>query len=126
MDQYLKWAHLASGTNFDTLPDLAAVSINITHWHSHKKIWQIMKGTILVPISGIVTQIIQMLLWNHPYIDIQSFLQGITAHKMTRGVWIPAPLGSNIRALETLTHQSNIHLLLPHCEAGHLDLTPIS
>jgi len=83
MDQSLRWSHLVSGTSFDTLPDLVAVSINITYWHSHKKIWQIMKGTTAVPISGSVTQMIQMLLWNHPYIEMESLIQGMTAHKTT-------------------------------------------
>ena len=114
MDRSLRWAHLASGTNFDTLPDLVTVSIHITYWHSHKEIWQTMKGTTSVPTSGRVKQMIQILLWNHPYVDMESFLQGIIAHKMTRDIQIPVPLDSDIRALEASSHQSNIHLLLPH------------
>jgi len=67
---------------------------------------------------------IQMLLWNHPYIEMESFLQGMTAFETTRGARINVPLGSDIRALGPFAHQSNIHLLLPYWETGHLDLTP--
>jgi len=124
MERFLKWSHPVSGTSFDTLPDLIAISFNITHWHSHKEIWQTMEGTISVPISGSVTQMIQMLLWNHPYIEMESFLQGMIAYETTRGARINVPLGSEIRALGSIAHQPNVHLLIPHWETGHLDLTP--
>jgi len=83
MDRSPLWIHPSSGTYFDTLPDLVAVSTHITYWHSHKDIWQTRKGTILVPIAGRVKQMVQILLWNHYYIDMEPFLQGITAHKIT-------------------------------------------
>jgi len=82
-----------------------------------------MEGTISVPISGNVTQMIQMLLWNHPFIEMESFLQGMTACDTTRGAQINVPLGSDIRALGSIAHQPNVHLLIPDWETGHLDLT---
>jgi len=45
----LKWAHPVSGTNFDTLPDLATIVVNLTHWHSHKATWQTMEGSSRTP-----------------------------------------------------------------------------
>jgi len=122
----LKWSYPVSGTSFDTLPDLTAVSVNITYWHSHKAMWQTMEGTISVPLSGNVTQLIQMLLWNHPYIGMESFLQGMTAYDMTRGARINVPLDSDIRALGSIAQKLNVHLLIPHWETGHLDLAPRS
>jgi len=94
----LEWSNPVSGT----LPDLAAVSVNLTHWHCHKAIWQTMKGTISVPLSGNITQLIQMLLWNHPYVQMESFLQGMTAYNMTRGARIMIPLNTAIRALGSI------------------------
>jgi len=122
----LKWSHLVSGTNFDTLPDLAAVSINITYWHCDKATWQTMEGTISVPSSGNITELIQMLLWNHPYVAMESFLQGTTAYNKTRGARIMIPLNTIIRALGSIAQKPTIHLLLPNWETGHLDLTPRS
>jgi len=122
----LKWSHHVSGTCSDTLPDLAVVSVNITYWHSHKAMWQTMEGTISVPLSGNIIQLIQMLLWNYAYVGMESFLQGMTAYDMTRGAWIQIPLDSDIRALGSIAQKPNIHLLLPHWETGHLDLTPRS
>jgi len=75
----LKWSNPISGTNFDTLPDLTAVSVNLTYWHCLKAIWLTRVGTILVPSSGSITELSQMLLWNHPYVAMKSFLQGLTA-----------------------------------------------
>jgi len=95
----LKWSHPVSNTNFDTLPDLAAVSVNLTYWHCHKAIWQTMEGTISVPSSGNITKLIQMLLWNHPYVEMESFLKGMTAYNMTRGARRMIPLNTAIRAL---------------------------
>jgi len=54
----LKWAHPASGNYFDTLPDLATIAVNLTHWRSYKGTWKTMEGTILVPLSGNITQLI--------------------------------------------------------------------
>jgi len=122
----LKWAHPVSGTNFDTLPDLATIQVNLTQWHSHKATWQTMEGTISVPLSGNITQLIQMLLWNHPYVELKSFLQGITAYNKTLGDWIKIPLNTEIWALGSTAQKLIIHLLLPHWETGHVDLTPRS
>jgi len=83
-----------------------------------------MEGTILVPLSGNITQLIQMLLWNHPYLESTSFLQGTTAYNTTLGDRIQIPLNSEIRTLGSRAQKLIIHLLLPHWEAGHLDLTP--
>jgi len=122
----LKWSHPVSGTNFDTLPDLAAVAINLTYWHCYKATWQTMEGTISVPSSGNITELIQMLLWNHPYVAMESFLQGTTAYNKTRGARIMIPLNTIIRALGSTAQKPTIHLLLPNWQTGHLDLTPRS
>jgi len=50
----------------------------------------------------------------------------MTAYDMTRGARIKIPLDSDIRALGSMAQKPNIHLLLPHWETGHLDLTPRS
>ena len=65
-----------------------------------------------------------MLLWNHPYVDSTSFLQGTTAYNTTLGDWRQIPLNSEIRTLGSTAQKLIIHLLLPHWESGHLDLTP--
>ena len=122
----LKWSHPVSGTNFDTLPDLAAVSINLTYWHCYKTTRLTVEGTISVPSSRNITELIQMLLWNHPYVAMESFLQGTTAYNETRGARIMIPQNTTIRALESIAQKPTIHLLLPNSEAGHLDLTPRS
>jgi len=92
----LKWSHPISGTNFDTLP---AVSVNLTYWHCLKAIWLTLEGTILVPSSGSITELRQMLLWNHPYVAMKSFLQGMTAYNETRGPRTMIPLNTTIQAL---------------------------
>jgi len=122
----LKWAHPASCTYFDTPPDLATIVVNLTHWHSYEGTWKTMEGTILVPLSGNIAQLIQMLLWNHPYVELTSFLQGTTAYNTTLGDRIKIPLNSEIRTLGSTAQKIIIHLLLPHWESGHLDLTPRS
>jgi len=66
------------------------------------------------------------LLWNHPYVAMQSFLQGMTAYNETRGPRTPIPLYTTIRALGSTTQKPRIHLLLPDWETGHLDLNPRS
>jgi len=124
--QDLKWSHPVSGTNFDTLPDLAAVSVNLTYWHCLKAIWRTMEGTISVPSSGNITEPSQMLLWNHPYVAMKSFVQGMTAYNETRGPRTMIPLNTTIRALGSTAQKLRIHLLLPDWETGHLDLTPQS
>ena len=102
------------------------MSIYITHWHSHTRNWQTKRGTISVPISGRIRQIAQILLWDHPYIDIESFIQSITAHQTTINIQSPVSLDSDIRALDASLHRFNLHLLLPHWEAGHSGRTPQS
>ena len=109
----LKWSHPVSGTNFDTLPDLVTVAVNLTHWHSHKAMWQTMEGTISVPLSGNITQLIHMLLWNHSCVDLKSFLQEMTAYNMTLGDQIKIPLNTDIRALGSTAQTPIIHLLIP-------------
>jgi len=120
----LKWTHPASDTYFDTLPDLATITVNLTHWHSYKGTWKTREGSISVPLPGNITQLIQMLLWNHPYVESTSFLQGTTAYDATLGDRIQIPLNSEIRTLGSTAQKLIIHLLLPHWESGHLDLTP--
>jgi len=85
-----------------------------------------MEGTILVPLSGNITQLIQILLWNHPNVELTSFLQGTTAYYTTLGNRIKIPLNSEIRTLGLTAQKLIIHLLLPHWESGHLDLNPRS
>jgi len=122
----LKWSLPISGTNFDTLPDPVAVSVNLTYWHCLKAIWLTLEGTILVPASGSITELSQMLLWNHPYVAMKSFLKGMTAYNETRGPRIMIPLNTTIRAVGSTAQKPRIHLLLPDLEIGHLDLTPRS
>jgi len=85
-----------------------------------------MEGTISVPSSGNITELIQMLLWNHPYVAMESFLKGTTAYNKTRGARITIPLNTIIRAVGSIAQKPTIHLLLPNWETGHLDLTPRS
>ena len=122
----LKWSHPISGTYFDTLPDPVAVLINLTYWHCLKAKWLTLEGTILVPSSGSIIELNQMLLWNHPYVAIKPFLQGMTAYNETRGPRIMIPLSTTIRALGSTAQKPRIHLLLPDWETGHLDLNPRS
>jgi len=122
----LKWSHPISGTNFDTLPDPVAVSVNPTYWHCLKATWLTLEGTILVLSSGSITELSQMLLWNHPYVAMKSFLQGMTAYNETRGPRTMIPLNTTIQALGSTAQKPRIHLLLPDRETGHLDLTPRS
>jgi len=65
-----------------------------------------------------------MLLWNHPYAAMKSFLHGMSAFHETRGLWTTIPLNTTIRALGLLAQKPKIHLLLPDWEAGHSDLNP--
>jgi len=122
----LKWSHPISHTYFDTLPDPVAVSINLTYWHCLKATWHTLKGTILVPSSGNIMELSQMLLWNHPYVAMKSFLEGMTAYNETRGPWTMIPLNTTIRALGSIVQKPRIHLLLPDWETGHSDLNPRS
>jgi len=118
-DRTFFWIHPSSGTFFDTLPDLVDVSIHITYWHRHTETWQTRDGTISVPISGRAKQLVQITLWKHPYIDMEPFLQGITAHKITRDIRMPVSLNSDIRVMDASFHQFNLHFQLPHWDAGH-------
>jgi len=67
-----------------------------------------------------------MLFWNHPYVAMKSFLQGMTAYNETWGPRAMIPLNTTIRALGSTAQKPRIHLLLPDWETGHLDLTPRS
>ena len=58
----LKWSHLISGTHFDTLPDPVAVFIKLTYWHCLKDTGHTLEGTFLVPVSGNIIELSQMLL----------------------------------------------------------------
>ena len=69
--QELRWSHQISGTCFDTLPDLEEVTIILSYWHCLKATWHSQAGTILVPSSGNITELSQMLLWNHPYMAME-------------------------------------------------------
>ena len=122
----LKWSHPISDTYFDTLPDPVAVSINLTYWHLLKATWYTLEGTILVPSSGNIMELSQMLLWNHPYIAMKSFLEGMTAYNETRGPRTMIPLNTTIRALGSTVQKPRIHLLLPDWETCHSDLNPRS
>jgi len=118
----LKWSHPILGTYFDTLPDPVAVLINLTYWHCLKATWYTLKGTILVPSSGNIIELSQMLLWNHSYVAMKSFLQGMTAYNETRGPRTLIPLNTTIRALGPIAQKPRIHLLLLDWETGHFDL----
>jgi len=80
----------------------------------------------LVPSSGNIPELIQMLLWNHPYVAMKSFLQEMTAYNKTRGPLAMIPLNTIIRALGSTGQKPRIHLLLSDWETGHLNLTPQS
>jgi len=112
----LKLSHPISGTHFDTLPDLVAVLINLTYWHCLKARWLTLQGIILVPSSGSIIELSQMLLWNHPYVAMKSFLQGMTAYNKTRGPRTMIPLNTTIQALGSIAQKPRIYLLLPHWE----------
>ena len=116
----LKWSHPISGTHIDTLPDPVAVFINLTYWHCLEATWHTLKGTILVPASGNIIELSQMLLWNHLYVAMKSFLQGMTAYNETRGPRTLIPLYTTIRALGSTTQKPRMHLLLPDWETGYL------
>jgi len=95
----LKWSHSFSGTHFDTLPDLVAVGVKLTYWHCLKATGHTLEGTLLVPISANIIELIQMHLWKHPYVAMKSYLQGMTAYNETRDTRIPILLCTIIRAL---------------------------
>ena len=97
--QDLRWSHSISGTCFDTLPDLEEVTIILSYWHCLKAAWHSQAGTILVPSSGNITELSQMLLWNHPSMTMKPFCQGISAFDETRGLQEAIPLTTTIQAL---------------------------
>jgi len=80
----LKWSHSLSGTQFDTLPDLVAVGVELTYWHCLKATGHTLAGTILVPKSANIIELIQMHLWKHPYVAMKSYLQRMTVYNETR------------------------------------------
>jgi len=120
----LKWSHPISGTCFDTLPDPMEVIIILSYWHCLKAAWYSQEGTISAPSSGNIIELSQMLLWNHPYAAMKSFLQGISAFDETRSLRTAIPLTTTIRALGLIAQKPRLHLLLPDWEAGHSDLSP--
>jgi len=67
----LKWYHSLSGTQFDTLPDLVAVGVKLTYWHCLKATGHTLAGTILVPKSANISELIRMHLWKHPYVAMK-------------------------------------------------------
>ena len=119
-----RWSHPISGACFDTLPDLVEVIVILFYWHCLKAAWYSQEGTILVPSSGNITELSQMLLWNHPYAAMEPFLQGISAFDETRSLQDAIPLTTTIRALGLIAQRTRLHLLLPDWEAGHSDLHP--
>jgi len=122
--QELRWSHLISGTCFDTLPDLEEVTIILSYWHCLTETWHSQAGTILVPSSGNITELSQMPLWNHPYMAMEPFRQGILAFDEARGLQDAIPLTTTIQALGREALGTRIHLLLPDWESGHSDLHP--
>jgi hypothetical protein len=120
----LRWSHPISGTCFDTLPDLEEVTIIWSYWHCLQAAWHSQAGTILVPSSGNITELSQMLLWNHPYAAMEPFRQGILAFDETRSLQDAIPLTTTIQALGRIALRTRLHLLLPDWEAGHSDLHP--
>jgi len=111
--QDLKWSHPISGTHFDILPDPVAVFIKLTYWHCLKATGHTLEGTFLVPVSANIIELIQMLLWKHPYVAMKSYHKGMAAYNETRDTRLPIPLCTTIRALGLTTQKSRIHLLLP-------------
>ena len=67
----LKWSHSLSGTQFHTLPDLVAVGVELTYWHCLQATGHTLAGTILVPKSANIIELIQMHLWKHPYVAMK-------------------------------------------------------
>jgi len=120
----LRWSHPISGACFDTLPDLEEVTAILSYWHCLKVAWCSQEGTILVPSSGDIIELSQMLLWNHPYAAMEPFLQRILAFDETRSLQDVIPLTTTIRALGLIAQRPRLHLLLPDWEAGHSDLHP--
>jgi len=120
----LRWSHSISGTCFDSLPDLEEVTIILSYWHCLKAAWHSQTVTISVPSSGNITELSQMLLWNHPYAAIEPFRQGILAFDETRSLQDAIPLTTTIQALRRRALRTRLHLLLPDWEAGHSDMHP--
>ena len=109
--QELRWSHQISGTCFDTLPDLEEVTIILSYWHCLKGSWYSQAGTILAPSSGNITELNQMLLWNHPSMTMKPFCQGILAFDEARGLQDAIPLTTTIQALGHEALGTRIHLL---------------
>ena len=55
-----QWSHSLSGTHFDTLPDLVMVDVKLTYWHCLKASGCTLVGTILVPKSANISELIRM------------------------------------------------------------------
>jgi len=71
-NQELQWYHSLSGTQFDTLPDLVTVDVKLTYWHCLKASGHTLVGTILVPKSANISELIRLHLWKHPYVAMKS------------------------------------------------------
>ena len=100
------------------------MSIILSYWHCLKGTWHSQAGTILVPSSGNIIKLSQMLLWNHPSMTMKPFSHGILAFDDTRGLHEAIPLTTTVLALEHKVLGTRLHLLLPDWESGHLDLHP--
>jgi len=103
-----------------------AVGVELTYWHCLKATGHTLAGTILVPKSANIIELIQMHLWKHPYVAMKFYLQRMTVYNETRDTRIRIPLCTTIRALGSTTHNLKIHFLLPDWETGHSDLKPLS
>jgi len=120
-----QWYHSLSGTQFDTLPDLVMVDVKLTYWHCLKASGCTLVGTILVPKSANISELIRMHLWKHPYVAMKSYLQKMTIYNETGDTRKRIPLCTTIRALGSTIHKKN-HLLPTDWESGHSDLEPLS
>jgi len=101
----LKWSHSLSGTRFDTLPDLVAVGVKLTYWHCLKATGHTLAGTILVPKSANISELIRMHLWKHSYVAMKSYLQRMTVYNETGDTRMRIPLCTTIRALGSTTQK---------------------
>jgi len=120
-----QWRHSLTGTLFTTLPDLVSVDIELTYWHCLKAMGCSLVGTIWVPKSANIGDLIRMHLWNHPYAAMTSYLQRILIYDETGDTRKRISLDTTVRALGSTIHKQ-IHLLLPDWESGHSDLSPLS
>ena len=102
------------------------MGVELTYWHCLKATGHTLVGTILVPKSANIIELIQMHLWKHPYVAMKSCRQSMTVYNETRDTQMRIPLCTTIRALRSATHNPKIRLLLPDWETGHSDLKPLT